>query len=125
MQALVGLKLLKRIDEVNKIRILNAAQLSRCLNKNIDTLKDEPVTKPTYYFFVILTHNANSLSRKLLIKGIDTGKYIMRDCAMGCRNDGSYFSTQEAIRMSLQIPNYPQLGQEDVRYIAEVLGRKL
>jgi dTDP-4-amino-4,6-dideoxygalactose transaminase len=125
VQALVGLKQLKNFDEANKRRIRNAAMLAGCLNKNIGILKDDPAAKPTYYFFVILAHDAKSLSKRLLIKGIDTGKYIMRDCAMVCRNDESCVSTQEAIRTSLQIPNYPQLGHEDVKYIAEVLSREL
>ena len=103
----------------------NAAMLAGCLDKKTGILKDDPVAKPTYYFFVILAHDAKSLSKRLLIEGIDTGKYIMRDCAMVCRNNESCVSTQEAIRTSLQIPNYPQLGQKDIKYIAEVLNREL
>lgn len=125
VQALVGLKQLRLIDEANKRRMRNAAMLAGCLDKRIGILKDDPAAKPTHYFFVILAHDAKSLSKRLLIKGIDTGKYIMRDCAMVCSNDESCVSTQEAIRTSLQIPNYPQLGQEDVKYIAEVLNREL
>jgi len=123
IQALAGLKQLQRIDEVNKMRRLNAATLSRCLNRSIDTLQDEPATNPTYYFFVILTHNADSLSKKLLIKGIDTGKYIMRDCAARCGNNKSCVSTQEAISTSLQIPLYPQLQEKDIVYISGILNQ--
>ena len=123
VQALVGIKQLEEIDEANKMRVRNASLLIEYLDKKTTILKDDPVAKPTYYFFVISTHDAKSLSRKLLINGIDTGKHIMRDCALVYENDASCVYTQEAIRASLEIPNYPQLGQEDVQYIAEVLNR--
>lgn len=123
VQALVGLKQLREFDNKNKRRMRNAAILAGYLDKDIGILKDDPVAKPAYYFFVILAQDAQILSKKLLIKGVDTGKYIMRDCAMVCGNDRSCVSTQEAIRTSLQIPVYPQLNGDDIRFIAGVLNK--
>ncbi|MGE5197414.1 MAG: DegT/DnrJ/EryC1/StrS family aminotransferase [Deltaproteobacteria bacterium] len=121
IQALMGIKQLKSIDAENEMRRRNAALLRDRLNSNIEILRDGDDIRPTYYFFVVMTHNVSSISKKLLRKGIDTGKHIMRDCSQIYRKDLRCTSVQEAIETSLQIPNYPRLTGADMEYISGIL----
>ena len=124
MQALMGIRQLRNIDAENEIRRRNAALLISLIDGSIKTLKDSEANRSTYYFFVVLTQDAAGLAKKLLRKGIDTGKHIMRDCATVYENNGSCVYTQEAVRTSLQIPNYPRLSEADMRYVAWILNRE-
>lgn len=125
LQSLVGLKQLKNFDALNERRIFNSTLLSKFLDRQIPILKDDENSKTVYYFYVVLDKNINILSRKLLFKGIDTGKHLMRNCsAIYANNDDCPF-TNEAFRTSLQIPVYPQLEERDIRYIASVLNQAL
>ena len=124
MQALIGIRQLTNIDRENEIRRRNAALIMRVVEGKIDALKDKGVIQPTYYFFVILTRDTAGLAKKLLRKGIDTGKHIMRDCSAINGKDSGCPSTSEAIRLSLQIPNYPGLKETEMRYIAGILTQE-
>jgi perosamine synthetase len=124
MQALMGIKQLSNIDTENESRRRNAALLMSFIGGGIETLKDSETIRPTYYFFVVLTRDAAGLAKKLLRKGIDTGKHIMRDCSAMDGKDSNCPSACEAVRVSLQIPNYPRLKEADMRYIAGILARE-
>ena len=124
IQALVGIRQLGNIDRENEIRRRNASLIMRVIKGKIDVLKDKGVIQPTYYFFVILTRDTAGLAKKLLRKGIDTGKHIMRDCSTINGKDSGCLSTSEAIRLSLQIPNYPGLKEAEMRYIAGILAQE-
>jgi dTDP-4-amino-4,6-dideoxygalactose transaminase len=88
--------------------------------------EDSEAIRPTYYFIVVLTRDGDAagLAKKLLRKGIDTGKHIMRDCSAIDGKDSGCPSACEAVRVSLQVPNYPRLTEADMRYIAWVLARE-
>jgi len=124
MQALIGIRQLTNIDRENEIRRRNAALIARVAGGKIDALKDRGDIQPTYYFFVILTQDTAGLAKKLLRKGIDTGKHIMRDCSVINNKDSGCPSTSEAIRLSLQIPNYPGIKEADMRYMAGILAQE-
>lgn len=124
VQALAGLKQLKDFDAGIEKRIFNAALLARSLvDRGINTLEDNTATRPVYYFFVILAQDIETLSRRLLMKGIDTGKYIMRDCSTIYGSGTNCLCTKEALRISLQIPIYPRLNEIDIEYIAGALNQ--
>ena len=120
----MGIRQLGNIDRENEIRRRNASLIMRVIKGKIDVLKDKGVIQPTYYFFVILTRDTAGLAKKLLRKGIDTGKHIMRDCSAINGKDSGCPSTSEAIRLSLQIPNYPGLKETEMRYIAGILTQE-
>jgi dTDP-4-amino-4,6-dideoxygalactose transaminase len=122
VQALMGIRQLSNIDTENESRRRHAALLMSFINGSIETLKDNEAIRPTYYFFVVLTRDAAGLAKKLLRKGIDTGKHIMRDCSAMDGKGSNCPSTCEAVKVSLQIPNYPRLKEADMRYIAEILA---
>jgi dTDP-4-amino-4,6-dideoxygalactose transaminase len=124
MQALMGIRQLSRIDAENESRKRHAAFLMSSIDGSIETLKDNETIRPTYYFFVVLTQDAAGLAKKLLHKGIDTGKHIMRDCSAIDGKGSSCPITREAVSVSLQIPNYPRLMEADMRYIAGILTRE-
>ncbi|MCX5692537.1 MAG: aminotransferase class I/II-fold pyridoxal phosphate-dependent enzyme [Candidatus Omnitrophica bacterium] len=124
MQALMGIRQLSNIDTENESRRRNAGLLMSLIEGKIDTLKDREALRPTYYFFVVLTRDASGLAKKLLRKGIDTGKHIMRDCSAIDGKESDCVSASEAVRVSLQIPNYPRLKEADMRYIAGILTRE-
>jgi perosamine synthetase len=124
MQALTGIRQLQSIDGQNEARRKNAALLMRCVEGGMEALKDSEETKPTYYFFVVLTRDAAGLGQKLLRQGIDTGKHIMRDCSFQYGKGAPCVRAGEAVRTSLQIPNHPCLSEADAAYIGRILNRE-
>lgn len=123
IQALAGLKQLQYFEEENRRRIRNAALLTGMLDKGIGILENDSAAEPIYYFFVVLTHDTQALSGKLLRRGIDSGKHLMRNCAEIYGKDADYPCTEQALRTSLQIPVYPRLNDRDIRCIALVLNQ--
>lgn len=124
VQAWAGLQQLRDFEAVIGKRLLNASLLKECLaGEGIDFLEDSAGTKPVYYFFVILAQDIEALSRGLLLKGIDTGKYIMRDCSAIYAGQASCPGAKEALKKSLQIPIYPRLNAAEIKYIAATLTR--
>jgi len=123
MQALVGIAQLSNFDAANEKCIRNAKLLKRCLDKQITILKDDGTAKPVYYFFVVVAKDITALSKKLLVKGIDTGKYIMNDCAAIYGKGAACPVSGDALENNLQIPIYPELDERGIVYIADVLNR--
>lgn len=123
VQALVGLKQLEALNVINERRLRNAGFLSKSLDKGIRLLKDSSGAKSTYYFFVITGQDISALSRRLLSRGIDTGRHLMRDCSSIYSGDGKSPLTKEALQKSLQVPVYPELDADDIQYIAGAINQ--
>lgn len=122
LQALLALRNLDRIEEHNRRRIENAAALLRELRPGIRKLAPIQGVESVWYFFVIGAENREKAARQLFNRGIDTGMYIMNDCAklVGIKED--FPITEWWYEHSLQIPIHPPLTPETMRRMAKAIN---
>lgn len=123
LQARVALMRLRLLENENKKRKENVAVLRDSLNENILNFAMKYSKESVYYFYIISIRDKESLSRYLLLNGIDTGKYLMRNVADICNSRESYPVTEWAYEHGLQIPVYASLEKKDMLHIADVLNK--
>jgi len=106
-QATCGCKMLKIFNTIEKQRAERVEVFEKLLEKAQISLK-RPVSNeknnPFHYFYVIEHPEKDKLAKELLWAGIDTGKYVMRNCGDIFDKDHSYPNTQKTYQFSLQIP---------------------
>lgn len=123
LQALVGLKNLRRLDE--------AVSRRREHIKKLDAVTANRVSKPRTaqgsngYFYTIYCPQRDALRKKLLRVGIDTGKDLMRNCAVPLGQGDRCPSTARVIAESVQIPIHERLSGRTVDRMAEILDSVL
>ncbi len=112
VQAAIGIKQLKKLNDLNKKRIVNSYLLNQELgnSKFIKIQKLIPHVKHTYNCYVIQVAEPKILSKKLLQRGID-----VRKDWMSLYNNGK--STSLPLT-NIYLPNHPGLNKNDMLYIA-------
>lgn len=124
IQAAVGLKQLKSIEEINKKCRMNAEFLTQLLKdvKGIKLPVSLPQTMPVYLYYRVKIDNAEYFRRKLLNMGIDTKRDDMSICSMlGIfREYRRRCQIAEAlVDKGIEIPNNSYLTKTDINYIAQ------
>ncbi len=123
LQAAVGLHQLGRIDEINA-RVSRNAQLYNQELKELPGLKTPEVSEGrthTYLYYRLEVENLQELRSKVFPKGIDTRPDDMSDCTALPPFRDRTFDVPVANRLPrtiLEIPNNPNMREQDVRYVA-------
>lgn len=123
LQAKIALKKLKLLELEDKKRKENADTLRNNLNQKVLDLEIKPKEGSNYYFYILEIRDKDNLSRRLLWRGIDTGKFLMRNVAALCKDKKSYPVTEYLYEYSLQIPIYSSLNKKDMLHIAKVINK--
>jgi dTDP-4-amino-4,6-dideoxygalactose transaminase len=124
LQAAVGLKQLKKLDEVHRLRRSNAQKLVDELSKveNIPAPVTVKNAEATYLYFRIQVKDPKLFKKLMLDRGVDTKLDDMSACSALADFSKYHVSCPIAERLpleSLGIPNSPYLNDEDILYIVE------
>lgn len=129
MNAAIGLVQLGRLEGWNETRIANAEALSRLI-RSVETPRVREGDRHVFHQFTVrLTGDRDAIQEELREAGIGTAVHypipiheqpIMREMGLG---EGSFPVAEAAARAVLSLPVHPQLGPEDVEYIASVVNR--
>ena len=141
IQAIVGLKQLKDLDQYLELRknlgIKYIKKISCLKNiilnqENIDyLLKNEAVLKEihlhTFHNLIILIRNAKRISDMLAKYYIDTGAQgeILENCGKIYNPSQRYPVTEFAVENSIELPIFPELKKSEVTYIITILRKIL
>lgn len=125
LQAFIGLEFLKRCDtnmseRIEKVKLFN--QICTSEGINIPFRYKDPFEGFFPYFYVFKHAKRDMIAQELLMKGIDTGKYLMSNCGVLFEEANAYEHTQKAYRDSLQIP-VERCSQKKMKIIAKILKR--
>lgn len=129
LQALIGINALKYyeqtvLERAKKVRLFNGM----CKEQGLESICPAgPQTgKDIFHYFYIIKHpEKDVIARKLLFNGVDTGKYVMRNCARFLEGSGkNYFNTEYAYTNSLQLP-VESCSIKNMRTIVKVIKRYL
>ena len=126
LQAAVGIHQLGRIEEINAKLNRNAYLYNRELKdlKGVKTPRVVPETTHTFLYYRLEVTDRQHLRAKLISKGVDTSPDDMSDCSTLSPFRQKTFDLPVASGLSekiLEIPNNPNLREEDVLYIARCL----
>lgn len=129
LQAFVGINTLKSyeqtiLERAEKVRIFSGI----CKDQGLESIcpDDSQTGKDIFHYFYIIKHpEKDVIARKLLFNGIDTGKYVMRNCGRLLEDSGrNYFNTEYAYNNSLQLP-VECCDIKNMRTIARVIKRHI
>ena len=123
LQAALALRQLETIEAQNAIRRGNAETLLALLDPEIPRLTPHDRAESAWYFFVLGIENREQVAKALLKSGLDTGYYIMDDCAALAGDDGDYPVTQWWREHSLQVPIHPPLRSDQMKQMAALINR--
>lgn len=123
LQAKIALMKFRLLEQENKKRKENVVTLRKNLIPKILEFEMKPRDGSNYYFYILIVRDKNILSQRLLWRGIDTGKFLMRNAAALCKDEKSYPVTEWIHDHSLQIPVYSSLNKNDMLHIAKVLNK--
>ena len=121
LQAAVGLNHLERFDAALARRRENAAILEAALPTGVERPRRVPGTSD--YFFVLYSDDPEALRARLLRRGVDAGRDLMRDCSGETGDDCP--SVKRVRARSVQIPIYEAIPAEEMRRIAVVVAEAL
>ncbi|RKX92353.1 MAG: hypothetical protein DRP84_10165 [Spirochaetes bacterium] len=128
LQAVIGLRQLKDLDNFNNRRIENAKILIDVLEnaEEISIPKQLPQTQPVYLNYVIQVseNKREEIIKKMLKKGVDIGYGFLNSC--GSMPEFQRFKkycplSDKLSRTNLYIPFHPPLEKRHVEYIANNL----
>ncbi len=126
LQAAIGLKHLKYLEEKNKKRIENANILNKYLHPSIKRQKQINSTKPIYLYYSVVLSNRGEIKRKLLKYGIDTQESWNVSCSsleLFKKYSIDCPVADELEKTVLYIPNYPDLDEKVLKHIAETINK--
>lgn len=123
LQAMIGVKNLKRLPMTLMIRRKNALLFGDVLRKDIR----RPVYNGecNYYFYVLFVKNRKAFQDLLFKRGVDTGKNLMRNCAYNFRSPERFVNTENIIDQSVQIPIDERISNHKIKRIAEIINKYL
>ena len=127
LQAVVGLKQLKKLEEKIEKRNENAKILKSLLKEGIEVQKTSLKCRHAYYYFVIKVNtNVEKIRKKLLLKGMDVGikDEIEDDCTLllpEFRKDCPV--THKIFNSLIQIPFSERFSEKRIMKIAKILNR--
>ena len=107
IQAVCGRKMLVFFDTVIKMRRKKVDLFESFLSESCAVLNKNTGHSDRFffpYFYVIKHQQRQEIAKKLLWQGIDTGKFIMKNCGAMFDQERSYPNTQQAYESSIQIP---------------------
>jgi len=107
LQAVAGLRVLDHYEFIKKERIKKISLFNElCRKYQLKRLvcEDNKINTIFPYFYVIKSSYKDMIVKELLRKGVDTGKYVMRNCGKLFDSVNSYPNTVAAHNDSLQIP---------------------
>jgi dTDP-4-amino-4,6-dideoxygalactose transaminase len=127
LQAAVGLHQLGRIEKINARVNRNAQIYNRCINDSptIKTPRLQPGRTHTFLYYRIEAANRKALRNELIQKGIDTVPDDMSNCTTLApfRHEKVNLKVAPDLpRRILEIPNNPNLKDEDVHRIAQCIN---
>lgn len=125
IQAAILRKKLPHLDEWNEGR----RRLARCYDESLPSEMVKPIEQSqcrhVYHLYVIRTPERDQLREWLKARGVDTGIHyplpihLQKACQIyGCGN-GLLPVTEEIAGQILSLPMYPELTEEEVRYICD------
>ena len=109
-------------EDENEERISNANLLSSLLKDTIVSFNYNPINKSVYYYYIIRSKDIDRLSKILLLRGIDVGKYVMQNCGK-LYDSEPYQITEEVYDTGIQLPMHPTLSEKDIRYMAKEINQ--
>lgn len=124
-QAQLGLEELRRLDEENEKRIVNAEFFNQRLKEAIKKPKPLNNTKSIYLYYSICPKERNRIQKELLKRGIDTQPTWNRSCSHLKMLKRYQYNCPVAKRLErevLYLPIYPALKESDLKHIAEILN---
>ena len=121
LQAAVGLNHLARFDASLARRRENAAILEAALPEGVERPRRAPGTSD--YFFVLYSDEPEALRARLLRRGVDAGRDLMRDCSEETGDDCP--QVQHIRARSVQIPIYESIPAEEMRRLAAAVAAAL
>jgi len=122
LQAAVGIRQLKRVDNINAKANQNAQLYDREL-KDMDSIRIPrmaPGKTHTFLYYRIEATNRESLREKLIRRGVDTAPDDMSDCSTLAPFREYKVDVPVARSLPeriLELPNNPNLQEEDILYI--------
>ncbi len=132
LQAAILRVKLKYIDEWNEKRREKALLYNELLrNAPIRLPVEKPGCKHIYYSYVIATEERERLQSYLREKGIETVVYYpiplhLISLYRGLKyKEGDFPRAEKAAEAVLSLPMYPELSEEDIRFICEVVKEGL
>ncbi|MBL7197201.1 MAG: DegT/DnrJ/EryC1/StrS family aminotransferase [Candidatus Omnitrophica bacterium] len=128
LQAYLGLKQLREIEERNRMRFEKAEMLNKLLESAVCLQVSGNVIKRVYYFFVIKipdSFNVEYIRRNSFFRGIDAGikDEITDDCSIFI--GGNYSVTKCVYNSLILLPMYDSISTSEIRKIAKVINNIL
>jgi dTDP-4-amino-4,6-dideoxygalactose transaminase len=128
IQAVVLDVKLKHLDSWHEARRRNAAMYDKLLaGSKVDTPHIDEGNYSIYNQYVVRLPNRDKVRERLTAKGIGSEIYYpmplhVQDCfkSLGYR-EGSFPHSEQACREVLALPIYPELPEEQLRYVAQEL----
>lgn len=123
LQAKIALIKLELLERENNKRKENVSALRKNLIPKIKELEMEQKEGSNYCFYILKVMKKDNISRKLLQRGIDTGKFLMRNAA-GLYNDTKLYPVTQLLHdCNLQIPIHSTLNKNDILRISKALNK--
>ncbi len=120
----VGLSQLNTLDDLNNRRIHNGNQLLESLRDvpGIKIPSRAPEGENVYPTFVIRVKDRKEFRRRMRRFGVDThgGNMFVGPHLSGLEGTGKCEIASEAIEHMVHLPVYPQMNEEDIKWVSEV-----
>jgi len=127
IQAFLGLKKIKTLEERNAKRRRQAGLLSSLLPDQVKPQHLEEEALPNYYFFVaLLPEKVPEIRRQLLLHGVDAG--IRDEIADDCGAMLGYRDCPNATKVfqhAIQLPLHEAMSERHIRRVAQALKDQL
>lgn len=121
---------LRRLDKWNKQRIKNAHMYNQLLkDTSIVTPYHDPITTHVYHLYVIRVDDRNKLKKHLEHKGVSTGIHypvpihLQKAYQFKGGKKRDFPISEKYAPQLLSLPMYPQLSEERIIYIVDVIKK--
>ena len=128
IQAGILLIKLKRIDDYNSKRRLNAALYNKFLSGNVKCPKEKNGCYHVYHQYTIMSPERDKLQNKLKDNGISSVVYypiplhLQEALSFLEYKEGDFPVAEKAAREVLSLPMYPGLEEKTIKEIAEIIN---
>lgn len=130
ISAAIGVAQLNRVEEVIKLKQKVKTNYQKYLNSSFVTIHKEAIDTFHSYWMVSILLNENSnksrddLASHLRENGVDTRPlfYPVHTMPMYSDNFGLFPIAEKLARSGLNLPSFPQLKEEDIKYISNLIN---